>query len=145
VDPTTTLHRIRELVKQAHADEGIDDAHEFVDLIEALDEWLSQGGFPPTSWTHQLLSTPPLGVLTGNDHILIRAGKDLDIPVDLPYSMCLSLHLYPEIPIFVRVHRRERRAVVQFGFVRAEAAVFVTADQVDRLATLFAHVRDLLR
>jgi hypothetical protein len=140
VDPNTALARIRELAKKAHADEGTEDAHEFVALVEYLDEWMSKGGFAPAAWTS---ATPPLGELTTHDHILTRAGIDLDGPV-LPYAMGLSMHLCPDTPIFVRLHKREHRAVVQFGYARAETALFTDADQVERLAVLFAHVRDRL-
>jgi hypothetical protein len=141
VDPDTALTEIRDLIAKTYTADGPaaeDSCRRLYDLVEALDGWLSQGGFLPDAW---VTASPAPAELTDHDHILTRAGRDLDGPA-LPYSMCLSLHLYPETPIFVRVHRAQRRAVVQFGHVRAETALFADAGQVDRLATLFAHVRD---
>jgi hypothetical protein len=134
------LTRIRDLAKKARADDGTGDAHEFVTLVEDLDAWLTRGGFAPAAWTS---ARPSLGELTAHDHILTRAGRDLDSP-DLPYALGVSMHLYPDTPIFVRLHQRDHRAMVQLGYVRAEVALFTSADQVDRLAVLFAHVRDRL-
>jgi hypothetical protein len=140
VDPNTALTRIRALAKKSVTDEGPDRPHELATLVGALDEWLSRGGFAPAAWTSAL---SPLGELTAHDHILTRAGRDLDSP-ELPYAMGLSMHLYPDTPIFVRLHKREHRAVVQLGFTRAETALYTSAAEVERLAVLFAHVRDRL-
>jgi hypothetical protein len=52
MDPNATLARIRALVAQAR-DRGPldgDDAEELAALVEALDEWLTRGGFLPVDW-----------------------------------------------------------------------------------------------
>jgi hypothetical protein len=47
MDPDTCLARIRALVaRQLAADEDT----ELAELCEALDEWISQGGFLPQAW-----------------------------------------------------------------------------------------------
>src|SRR4051812_1087011 len=118
VDPNATLTAIRELVIKTYTDEGAgtgDLAH-LVDLVEALDAWLSKGGFVPTAWD---LTRAPLGELSPNDHILTRAGIDLDSP-GIPYALGTTINLYPDTPIFVRIHKKDHRAVVQFGYARAE-------------------------
>lgn len=43
MDPNETLRRLR-----AAFEDG--DANGALDLFEALDEWLSEGGFLPTAW-----------------------------------------------------------------------------------------------
>ena len=142
MDPNATLTAIRTIVTQTYTDEGAGtgDLAQLVDLVEALDAWLSKGGFAPAAWDS---IRAPLGELSPNDHILTRAGVDLDGPA-LPFALGTAMHLYPETPIFVRLHRKEQRAVVQIGYCRAELALYVDATEVDRLATLFAHVRTRL-
>jgi hypothetical protein len=143
VDPNTALTDIRDLIAHTYTADGPaaeDSCRRLYELVEALDGWLSKGGFLPDAWR---TASSAKGDLSPNDHILTRAGRDLDGP-GLPYSMCLSLHLYPDTPIFVRVHKAEHRAIVQFGHVRAETILFADAAQVQRLATLFAHVSERL-
>jgi hypothetical protein len=142
VDPNATLTAIRDIVAKTYTQEGAgtSDFGQLLELIQALDGWLSKGGFAPTAWD---TGRAPLGELTANDHILTRAGIDLDTP-GIPYALGTTIHLYPDTPIFVRTHKREHRAVVQLGYSRAEIALFVDAADVDRLATLFAHVRHRL-
>lgn len=48
MDPSETLANIRWLVKH-HNNE--DDTSELVNNINALDEWLSKGGFLPDDWS----------------------------------------------------------------------------------------------
>jgi hypothetical protein len=142
VDPNATLTAIRELVIKTYTDEGArtgDLAH-LVDLVEALDAWLSKGGFVPAAWDS---TRAPLGELTANDHILTRAGIDLDSP-GIPYALGTFLQVFPDTPIFVRVKKTEQRAVVQFGYSHAEIALHLNAVDVNRLATLFGHVRNRL-
>lgn len=47
MDPNATLRRLRELC-------ALDNCHlfavEIADLFEALDEWISKGGFLPEDW-----------------------------------------------------------------------------------------------
>jgi hypothetical protein len=141
VDPNTALTEIRDLIARTYTADGPaaeDTCRRLYELVEALDGWLSQGGFPPDAWVP---ASPVPAELTAHDHIVTRARRDVDGPA-LPYTMNLALQLYPDTPIVVRVHKTEHRAVVQFGHVRAETAMFVDAGQVDRLANLFAHVRD---
>jgi hypothetical protein len=67
MDPTETLKQIRRLVRRisAHADRDeyadevppavlqawCDDAQVLAGLAEALDEWITGGGFLPEGWT----------------------------------------------------------------------------------------------
>jgi hypothetical protein len=83
--------------------------------------------------------------LTAHDHILTRAGVDLDDRYRLPWALGVMFQLYPETPIYVRLHKRDQRAVINLGNIRSEVAIFATAEQVDRLANLLAAVRDRLR
>jgi hypothetical protein len=52
VDPNTALAQIRDLIAKTYTDEGatLDDSRRLYDLVEALDGWLSQGGFLPDAW-----------------------------------------------------------------------------------------------
>ena len=55
MDPNQTLMDIREICRE-HAWDEISDEQAadmltvLVDRIEAIDGWLSKGGFPPTAW-----------------------------------------------------------------------------------------------
>lgn len=52
MDPTATLDEIRGLTAIG-GDRGLDsdDADRLQDLVLALDEWLSKGGFLPAAWS----------------------------------------------------------------------------------------------
>ena len=54
MDPNATLARIREIVRALNAASPPQDvaplAFELAELTEALDDWLSAGGFLPTGW-----------------------------------------------------------------------------------------------
>jgi hypothetical protein len=56
MDPNANLREIRELVKSGNAtndagnDIGAHDASRMVELVEALDEWITRGGFLPDRW-----------------------------------------------------------------------------------------------
>jgi hypothetical protein len=54
MDPNETLRLLRLTIKQLRVDEdpGVRKAHadEIADYFDALDEWLSRGGFPPEVW-----------------------------------------------------------------------------------------------
>ena len=53
MDPNETLAMIRELVRAGHAGKWSGtDARELVDLTQALDDWLTRGGFLPDAWDH---------------------------------------------------------------------------------------------
>ncbi len=53
MDPNETLRALRELVEQVHNDdEGDvnDQLEDFAGYFEALDGWISKGGFLPREW-----------------------------------------------------------------------------------------------
>lgn len=54
MDPSETLRIIRLTIAQMRADEHPDirkaHADELAEHVEALDEWLSRGGFLPSAW-----------------------------------------------------------------------------------------------
>lgn len=52
MDPNETLRRIRELSRRILDDGPLNDHvnEELAELCEALDEWLSRGGFLPKAW-----------------------------------------------------------------------------------------------
>lgn len=55
MDPNQTLRQLRRLAAMRHAggrtqDEWDAAADELAELFEALDRWLSRGGFPPEAW-----------------------------------------------------------------------------------------------
>lgn len=56
MDPNANLEEIRETIKSLRGHENDSDAkiatdgERLADLVEALDEWISKGGFVPTEW-----------------------------------------------------------------------------------------------
>lgn len=53
MDPDKVLHELRELVAEATSESGAprsDLASDIGDKFEALDGWLSSGGFLPGAW-----------------------------------------------------------------------------------------------
>lgn len=51
MDPNEALERIRDLVEEAREHwELSEDAQTLLDEIEALDSWLTRGGFLPDEW-----------------------------------------------------------------------------------------------
>ena len=55
MDPNATLTTIRKLVAQfEYGGEGLepDDIIDLTEAVDALDKWLSKGGFPPEAWRH---------------------------------------------------------------------------------------------
>lgn len=55
MDPNKLLERIRQAIESYHANgdefhRGWTHEEEFVEDVEALDEWLSKGGFTPDAW-----------------------------------------------------------------------------------------------
>ena len=52
MDPNANLREQRELAKRLldHDREDDDDVWRLCELIEALDEWLSKGGYLPQDW-----------------------------------------------------------------------------------------------
>ena len=58
MDPNATLSRLRELsaeiTKAFHAgDNATDMGAEMADLFDALDQWITRGGFLPTDWNRK--------------------------------------------------------------------------------------------
>lgn len=52
MDPNTTLEELRELAREWF-DSDNDHAAQASDLFNALDGWLSRGGFLPKAWERQ--------------------------------------------------------------------------------------------
>jgi hypothetical protein len=52
MDPDATLAEIRTLNEKAanYGELSGDEANRLVELVESLDEWLTNGGFLPTPW-----------------------------------------------------------------------------------------------
>lgn len=52
MDPNATLNLIRDALTAANRFEelALEAYQEALEHLEALDEWLSKGGFPPTGW-----------------------------------------------------------------------------------------------
>lgn len=53
MDPNETLRQLRALVAQVHGDEEgdiNDQLEDFAGYFEALDEWITKGGFLPRDW-----------------------------------------------------------------------------------------------
>jgi len=56
MDPNETLTKIRELATKIgqfdfdHPEQLYGTAADLAEHVEALDEWLSKGGFPPDAW-----------------------------------------------------------------------------------------------
>lgn len=51
MDPNKALEVIREEIQTYHT-KGWVDTHSLMDHLEALDDWLTGGGFLPAEWTH---------------------------------------------------------------------------------------------
>jgi hypothetical protein len=53
MDPNETLTELRRLVSRAHEPITMTGGHaqSFAESFEALDEWLSRGGFLPEAWS----------------------------------------------------------------------------------------------
>ncbi len=51
MDPDEALRRIREIVKRVNENDNFEsDVPELGNLVQALDEWLTKGGFLPALW-----------------------------------------------------------------------------------------------
>ncbi len=55
MDPNANLEELRKLVKEISLSDKYDPppfstVDRFVELVEALDNWMSSGGFPPDAW-----------------------------------------------------------------------------------------------
>lgn len=51
MDPDATLRRVREIIANMEAhDTTTEELCELAQLVDALDQWLSGGGFLPVNW-----------------------------------------------------------------------------------------------
>ena len=50
MDPNAALAELRKFIDMSGIDISIGDVIEILDLIEALDEWLTKGGCLPKEW-----------------------------------------------------------------------------------------------
>lgn len=50
MDPDEALEKARDALKRHFARIGDDAADDLAEAFEALDGWLSKGGFPPRDW-----------------------------------------------------------------------------------------------
>lgn len=54
MDPNATLERLREIVQWWNGgDADASDLETAVELVESLDQWLSNGGFVPKDWASE--------------------------------------------------------------------------------------------
>jgi hypothetical protein len=67
MDPNAALEELRKLIAEAAAsssettDEIVDRLDTIAELVHALDEWLSRGGFLPAAWNYARKITVPDG------------------------------------------------------------------------------------
>jgi hypothetical protein len=56
MDPNENLRRLRALVESSNTDNVLQTPREaeIVDLFEALDQWITNGGFIPDDWAKRL-------------------------------------------------------------------------------------------
>lgn len=52
MDPNANLAELRELAS-AQLNGGQTDPDRMAELVEALDEWITRGGFLPADWTQE--------------------------------------------------------------------------------------------
>jgi len=51
MDPNETLKMIRSRIRRLNVGQPFrNDGEELAELVEALDEWLTKGGFLPSDW-----------------------------------------------------------------------------------------------
>lgn len=53
MDPEQTLAELREMVTRVNDGTGRVDVDEFAEKFDALDTWLSKGGFLPGGWSQR--------------------------------------------------------------------------------------------
>jgi hypothetical protein len=51
MDPDKTLEKIRRYMQRSEELDGT-DVFDLCEHLKALDEWLTNGGFPPAEWHH---------------------------------------------------------------------------------------------
>jgi hypothetical protein len=60
MDPNQTLANIRAIIRDLPGEPIISDyinlADELIEHVQALDEWLAKGGFPPNDWNQHRAS-----------------------------------------------------------------------------------------
>jgi hypothetical protein len=61
-----------------------------------------------------------------------------------PMASSIGVHVRAACPIVVRLHRDDNRVVVKFANDTTDLALFLSADQVDRLIDVFTVTRDEL-
>lgn len=57
MDPNTALENLRDAVKRINGTGSFDAVAEMIDSFEALDKWMSMGGFRPDAWRPRLTAT----------------------------------------------------------------------------------------
>ena len=72
MDPDAALDTIRELCSRGSANMNGRQVHALIELVEALDDWLTTGGFLPVVWAMGLAAraevlTPPWMSVTEQD------------------------------------------------------------------------------
>jgi hypothetical protein len=88
MDPNETLRLLREAITGydeaalSSADAANAAAERIIELFEALDGWLSKGGFAPADWIADLNTRPPI-MQTRDAHNRERARERLDF-----YAAC---------------------------------------------------------
>lgn len=50
MDPNATLAEIRAIVTRFQTESDYESMDELVEYVQAMDEWLSRGGFEPEAW-----------------------------------------------------------------------------------------------
>ena len=51
MDPNACLKELRELGKHFENVPSLEDAYRMAELFDALDKWISKGGFLPKAWS----------------------------------------------------------------------------------------------
>jgi hypothetical protein len=83
MDPNETLRRMRELHTQWNEESAIDSvdlAAAMFDYFDALDTWLSRGGFLPDAWRQTLPKT--INGMSADDWSDVRDERDYGKPAE---------------------------------------------------------------
>lgn len=84
MDPNANLKELRELaaelIRLLDAEDHIDenDVNRLCELVEALDQWISRGGFLPAAWSDTPLEDPDRGSFTMSRRALGKLLGDYD-------------------------------------------------------------------
>lgn len=92
MDPNALLTRLRAEVT-SHREHGDGDASALVDAFEALDEWLSRGGFPPASWVTS--STTTVERMEHLGSALDDVQRELSSSQEMVEELVRELNAYP--------------------------------------------------